>query len=87
MESLNGLNRVVHFHKDRPTIGRAQRYDLIRFSRDAGNHGAQGRAVTHILTEVYFQFGDDQTDVVEYAEDFHIAFLNFGLGGLEIAVD
>ena len=31
-----------------------------------------------ILTKVYLQFGNDQTDVAEYAEDFHFAFLNFG---------
>jgi hypothetical protein len=87
MESLNGLNRVVYFHKDRPTIGRAQRYDLIRFSRDAGNHSAQGWAVAYIFAQVNLEFGNDQTDVVEYAEDFHIAFLSSGLDGLQNAVD
>jgi hypothetical protein len=49
MESLNGRNRVVYFHKDGPAIGRAQRYDLILCSGDAGTHGAQGGAVAHIL--------------------------------------
>jgi len=47
--SALGRNRVVHFHKDWPTIGRTQGYDLIRRSGDAGNHGAQGGAVAHIL--------------------------------------
>jgi hypothetical protein len=82
-----GRNRVVYFHEDWPTIGCAQRYDLIRFSRDTWNYGAQGGAVAHIFAEVYFEFGNDQADVAEYAQDFHIALLNGGLGGLKIAVD
>jgi hypothetical protein len=36
---------------------------------------------------VYFEFGNDQADVAEYAQDFHIALLNCGLGRLKIAVD
>ena len=87
MVSLSGLNRVVYFHKDGPTIGRAQRYDLILCSGDAGNHCAEGRAVVDILAQVNFEFGNDQTDVAEYAQDFHFAFLNLGLDELKIAVD
>ena len=87
MVSLSGLNRVVYFHKDGPTIGRAQRYDLILCSGDAGNHCAEGRAVVDILTKVYLQFGNDQTDFAEYAEDFHFDLLSFVLDELKIAVD
>jgi len=60
-------NRVVNFHENWPTIGRAQRYDLVLCTLDTWNHGTQGRAVSHFLAQVYLQLGNDQTDVGEDA--------------------
>jgi len=70
-------NRVFNFHKDWPTIGRAQRYDLVLCTCYTWNHGTQGGAISHFLPQVYLQLGNDQTDVGKYSEDFHFALLNF----------